>query len=62
MNESQAARKTKDRENSLRDFRFESHPHVGMSPIEREAMRVNAATLKEEKDIGTPDPHPSIFY
>ncbi len=59
MNENQAMRKMKDRANSLRDFRHDHNPHVSMSPIEKEAMRVNAATLKEERDIGAPDPHPN---
>jgi hypothetical protein len=62
MNENQAMRKTTDRVNSLRDFRYESSPHTGVSRIEMEARRVNAATAKEEATIGPPDPHPSIFF
>ncbi len=58
MNENQYLRKVKDRVASLRDYRYDS-PQGGLSPIEIEAARVNAATLKEDMSIGPSDPHPN---
>jgi len=58
MNENQFHRKIKDRNTALRDYRYD-HPQGGLSPIEAEAARVNAATRKEEMSIGPPDPRPN---
>lgn len=58
MNENQFLRKVKDRHAAMRDYRYE-HSQGDMSPIEIEAARVNAATLKEEMSIGPSDPHPN---
>lgn len=58
MNENQMDRKAKDRMSSLRDYGMDNNPN-SFDPIKAEAMRVNAATRKEEDDIGPQDMHPN---
>lgn len=58
MNENQMARKAQDRNASLRDYSLDNNPNMH-DAIAQEAMRVNAATREERKDIGPQDMHPN---
>jgi len=58
MNEAQMARKIRDREIAMRDYRADDR-YGNLTSIAQEADRVNAATRKEDETIGAPDPRPN---